>query len=920
MQHFRTFLLPSLLIALGTSSVRSQGPPAEPVHARRTLSAWIKDLGDTNVLVREEALEALGRLGGEAKKATDAIRPLLKDPLTTTRLRAAIALGRIEQNPAGVLPVIKDAVRDATRSTRLLVLEALQEADLDRKETAPLFVELLTESDLTLRERARFALQTMGTDALPAMLAALKHDNAELVRTLLIQIGSLGPKAESATDPLRDLLKHRDALCRLAAANALWYVAKDSESTLPVILALVRDPANGLARPQAMHLLLQFKPIPKSAVPVLEAALEDRDATIKARAAEALWDFDGRTKSTLPVLFAAFRDTRDFSARSVARTALCRMKAHAKEIVPVIIEIARTSIETRVPFADCGMILSQMGDEAVGTLEGLLKEKDHTLRQMALTALCDSGEKGAAVLVAMLPKADVDDQVMICQILGRSRGNSERAVLVVAELLKSGNQSVVNAAAGALITFGPRAAPAAAQLAGLLKDPNTAQNLRFRLSTLFMNIGPAGKAAVPTLVEVIKDDKSQDWARQQALLSLGQIGPAARDALPAVLEAYKTAKVQDRGVFLNAIFDIDPFQEAIVPALLAVLKAPETRGTAIRASASTLLGNCAGDPKVIVPALLEALKENPQSFQRREIAVALGKIGPAAREAIPALKELLNTIEEPYVVEVANTLTILGCTEREVVQALVRQASNAQSHNRLVATTALLRVVRASSSFSEELLKAWRTEANQAERLRLAELIAVLDSKAAREMTPWLKQQLATPYYGHSAAVVFWRIDSRHAEGLPYLRRLLKSSVNYERGYGAQGLGEIGPPARDAVAELEAFLKLRVDPNISPLLRQAQEVELMSLRVYAARALVRIDPRKATQAIAVLSDAVREQSVNLGYYRTQAIEGLAALGPEAASALPALAEAYRKSAAAQRRSILDAMRKIDAEKIAKLLR
>src|SRR5437764_14963549 len=97
MHAIRTLPLICLSLPLHCLSIAGQEPAAaEPAFAERPLSAWIKDLGDPNPLVREEALEALSRLGPDAKKSVDAIRPLLKAPLNTTRLRAAIALGKIE--------------------------------------------------------------------------------------------------------------------------------------------------------------------------------------------------------------------------------------------------------------------------------------------------------------------------------------------------------------------------------------------------------------------------------------------------------------------------------------------------------------------------------------------------------------------------------------------------------------------------------------------------------------------------------------------------------------------------------------------------------------------------------------------------------------------------------------------------------
>src|SRR5262245_28149056 len=81
------------LLALFALDLRADAPKEAPASvAGRSLDSWVKDLGADNPLVREEALEILLRLGPEAKPVADAIRPLLKDSVATTQVRAALAL------------------------------------------------------------------------------------------------------------------------------------------------------------------------------------------------------------------------------------------------------------------------------------------------------------------------------------------------------------------------------------------------------------------------------------------------------------------------------------------------------------------------------------------------------------------------------------------------------------------------------------------------------------------------------------------------------------------------------------------------------------------------------------------------------------------------------------------------------------
>src|SRR5207245_1423597 len=103
-----------------------------------------------------------------------------------------------------------------------------------------------------------------------------------------------------------------------------------------------------------------------------------------------------------------------------------------------------------------------------------------------------------------------------------------------------------------------------------------------------------------------------------------------------------------------------------------------TRNTAL-----ILLGTCDGDPRVIVSTLLDALKNSPSAFQKREIVMVLGRKGPAAKEAIPALKEMLTRIEPAYTVEVAKSLTLIGDTSTEVLLVLAKEAVKGQQYNRL---------------------------------------------------------------------------------------------------------------------------------------------------------------------------------------------------------------------------------------------
>jgi hypothetical protein len=110
-------------------------------------------------------------------------------------------------------------------------------------------------------------------------------------------------------------------------------------------------------------------------------------------------------------------------------------------------------------------------------------------------------------------------------------------------------------------------------------------------------------AAVPMLIELLEDE--DDQVCFTACNALAAIGPAARQA---------------------------------VPALLSMLGHPNLF---YRRNASHALA-CIGPDAAALDALIEAIKEE-DSFVNYHAAIAVGKLGPQAKQAVPALVDLVKS-------------------------------------------------------------------------------------------------------------------------------------------------------------------------------------------------------------------------------------------------------------------------------------
>lgn len=161
--------------------------------------------------------------------------------------------------------------------------------------------------------------------------------------------------------------------------------------------------------------------------------------------------------------------------------------------------------------------------------------------------------------------------------------------------------------------------------------------IREEAAIILGSFGPNSKDAVDELVELLDDEQSS--VRLAAVKALGRIGPEAIEAKDALIKIYKSdlsAMVSHEAAF--ALCEIAPDDGDVVSAFAWGLKSdkPYTRRMAALA-----LGKMGPAAKSAVCELTDALGDKNSSV-RKEAAYALGAIGAGAIEAVP---ELLHTLQ-----------------------------------------------------------------------------------------------------------------------------------------------------------------------------------------------------------------------------------------------------------------------------------
>jgi HEAT repeat protein len=143
-----------------------------------------------------------------------------------------------------------------------------------------------------------------------------------------------------------------------------------------------------------------------------------------------------------------------------------------------------------------------------------------------------------------------------------------------------------------------------------LKDKSPA--VRSAAVSAFFKIGPAGETAVPQLIELL-DDK---LIAQEAAMTLGRMGVKAKPATPALIRLLKTAEGYERLHAAEALWLIDQDYDTAVPALIESLKDPYLP---ILCDAARVLGKIGPRASAAVPALVAVRDHKPKPRSKREV-------------------------------------------------------------------------------------------------------------------------------------------------------------------------------------------------------------------------------------------------------------------------------------------------------------
>jgi HEAT repeat protein len=399
--------------------------------------------------------------------------------------------------------------------------------------------------------------------------------------------------------------------------------ASAAASAIHEIEAMLMRP--GVPRGGLLAKVHSLDPTGDAAIPALTRLLEHPARRVREEAADGLGKFGGRAAPAVPGLLKAFEDPIAESAEYEGPN------------------------ETRLE-----------GEEI----------RDWLHREHFVDAIASIGPAAGEVAVWRLTRALIDERGLIrfsllAAIVQIDRQGDSFVIEVIARQLEDPDDGLCRAAADALARFGPRAASALPALkAGLAgRDRVTEQRIRAAMGAI--------AAATPEAHAVLVDGlaSSQTWVVRNAVLALDAVD--SRDATPEVEQRMRELAESPRsatGVY--AAHRLARAGRAAVRAVPTLMTALQSSFPNVQVEAAHALGAIGPESAQAVPVLMRvlarcetdyrpadppkdaALQDLPLRYRpitdaewwRREVAeaviVALGRIGPAAKEAVPLMSRV----------------------------------------------------------------------------------------------------------------------------------------------------------------------------------------------------------------------------------------------------------------------------------------
>jgi len=417
-----------------------------------------------------------------------------------------------------------------------------------------------------------------------------------------------------------------------------------------------------------------------SAVPALIQALRDSDAVVRAYAARTLGQVGPAAKAAAEPLEDAFKDPDRYVRREALR-AFVILEPEQQRSVDLI--IAAMNDADPLVVATATNRLTELGPRLLPqVIELLADDRTAYCACLILQQLDQAGGAAVPALIKLLDHQHVELRLESALALRAIGPAAADAIAALSARVNDPERTVQLAAVLAIGAIGEKAASAAKALRQLSRHPDDL--LKVLALWALQNVQPdendLNTNIVPRLYAYARSDNTE--VRQMAVLALWELEPAYEVTMAADEEFLATAS---KDAIADALEGAALVGKDAVPYCVKCLERP-----ALTRAAAAVLGKIGPEAAGAAPALLK-LVNNEEAVIRREVLFALGKIGPAAKDAVPAA---LSGVDDPDATVRLSAVYALGRIGPDAAPATERLVQELASKDRYYATCCAMSLVR----------------------------------------------------------------------------------------------------------------------------------------------------------------------------------------------------------------------------------
>jgi HEAT repeat protein len=269
-----------------------------PVDTRRAVPALVRALGrHEDESLRRAIVELLNSIGPPVKEDLDCLTPAFRLAYTPARLYVVDALGRMGADARHAITLLIQALKDRDEDVRRKAAQALGElGPLARREAFQTLLAAASASD-TDEEVAKAAfealckLKQLTPTEIKLLIEALKDDNRWVcVRWYAaFHLGQQGAQATEAVDALLRVLRTaKDDNLLMFSARALGQIGVKNEAIVKTLIDLVCSQAAAKVRMAALEAVTKLDLAAVLTEPMMRLLTEERNAELCKALAEQM--------------------------------------------------------------------------------------------------------------------------------------------------------------------------------------------------------------------------------------------------------------------------------------------------------------------------------------------------------------------------------------------------------------------------------------------------------------------------------------------------------------------------------------------------------------------------------------------------------------------------------------------------------